>query len=484
MATTPKSPVSPYGAGGPKASGSRRKSRPSGLSLGNSAELDSRPDSPACLQPLREHLSTEDIAERDRDRFEEFLANKKTIHADTAGLADGNFTKLKTLQSGEGRSVHLVKHESSDLVLVQKVIHRDGQADVMTSIMNEIDLMHKFNSPFIVNFYGAFVSNDHEVNILMEHMNCGCLCNTIKHVGRIDNEVMLGKVAEATILGLKYVWDTHKVLHRDIKPSNILVDRNGGIKLCDFGVSKSLGSMDLALTFVGTMMYLSPERIQGKSYNTSADLWSLGLTLLEIATGNKPVPVLDTPKPLVAVRSPNDAKPREEKEARMAPFTIIQGLLDGPPPSLPQGPGYPFTAEFADFCKLMLMKDQAMRPSFEDSLKHPWIARVAAVPIAEVAAFFSGTMPEMVSGVGGGGMDAVSLAQGIYDAEHRRSSSSSSKSSRTVTTRSAIPVARDASDPTLTPVGSPRAVGGKSPSAMRKPANMTKLTDAMSKSGQ
>ena len=81
----------------------------------------------------------------------------------------------------------------------------------MTSIMNEIDLMHKFNSPFIVNFYGAFVSNDHEVNILMEHMNCGCLCNTIKHVGRIDNEVMLGKVAEATILGLKYVWDTHKV---------------------------------------------------------------------------------------------------------------------------------------------------------------------------------------------------------------------------------------------------------------------------------
>lgn len=45
----------------------------------------------------------------------------------------------------------------------------------------------------------------------------------------------------------------------------------------------------------------------------------------------------------------------------MAPFTIIQGLLDGPPPSLPQGPGYPFTAEFADFCKLMLMKDQAMR---------------------------------------------------------------------------------------------------------------------------
>jgi serine/threonine protein kinase len=240
----------------------------------------------------------------------------------------GNFTKLKTLQSGEGRTVHLVRHVGSGLVIVQKVIHREGQAEVLEAIMTEIDLMHKFNSPYIVNFYGAYVTKQtQEVNILMENMNVGCLCNVIKHVGRIHREEIMGKVATSTITGLEYVWDKHKVLHRDIKPSNILVNTSGSIKICDFGVSKSLGSMDLAMTFVGTMMYLSPERIQGNSYDSLADQWSLGLTLVELATGSKPIPVTDEPKVLVPVRSPNDPKPVQKREQQMAPFTLIQGLL-------------------------------------------------------------------------------------------------------------------------------------------------------------
>ena len=80
-------------------------------------------------------------------------------------------------------------------------------------------------------------------------------------------------------------------LHRDIKPGNILVSSSGACKLSDFGISKELGvTIGLCNTFVGTMIYMSPERINGKRYSYSSDIWSLGLVLFEIAIGKFPYP--------------------------------------------------------------------------------------------------------------------------------------------------------------------------------------------------
>ena len=225
---------------------------------------------------------------------------------------------MKVLQSGEGRSVHLARHKSTGLVLVQKVIHRsDSSPEALTGIMTEIGLLHKFNSPTIVNFYGAYVSlKGQEVTILMENMDVGCLNTVRRRRGRIPETILI-EVAKCTLLGLKYVFDEFNVIHRDIKPSNILANSKGDIKLCDFGVSKALGSMDLAMTFVGTMVYLSPERIRGEKYDGRADLWSLGLTLLELATGNRPLPMSDPPKPLVPMRGPDDPAPPDSEPSKI-----------------------------------------------------------------------------------------------------------------------------------------------------------------------
>ena len=83
----------------------------------------------------------------------------------------------------------------------------------------------------------------------------------------------------------------------DIKPSNVLVTLHGQVKLCDFGVSGELIN-SLAKTYVGTMYYLSPERINGKQYSINSDVWSMALTVLEVALNRYPLPESDKEPPL------------------------------------------------------------------------------------------------------------------------------------------------------------------------------------------
>lgn len=81
-----------------------------------------------------------------------------------------------------------------------------------------------------------------------------------------------------------------RLISADIKPSNILLCRNGQVKLCDFGVSGEFGTKGDANTFIGTSYYMAPERITGQSYTITSDVWSLGVTLLEVAQHRFPFP--------------------------------------------------------------------------------------------------------------------------------------------------------------------------------------------------
>ena len=111
----------------------------------------------------------------------------------------------------------------------------------------------------------------------------------IKRLGGRIGEKVLGKVAESVLNGLDYL-NGHRIIHRDIKPSNILLTRKGAVKLCDFGVSGDFGIEGDANTFIGTSYYMAPERITGQSYTITSDVWSLGVTLLEVAQHRFPFP--------------------------------------------------------------------------------------------------------------------------------------------------------------------------------------------------
>ena len=130
------------------------------------------------------------------------------------------------------------------------------------------------------------------ISIAMEFCEGGSLdavYREIKKLGGRTGEKPLGKIAEGVLHGLKYL-QSHRIIHRDIKPSNVLLCRNGQVKLCDFGVSGDVGTNKEANTFIGTSYYMAPERIQGQSYTITSDVWSLGVTLLEVAQHRFPFP--------------------------------------------------------------------------------------------------------------------------------------------------------------------------------------------------
>nr|XP_023028568.1 dual specificity mitogen-activated protein kinase kinase 4-like [Leptinotarsa decemlineata] len=104
-------------------------------------------------------------------------------------------------------------------------------------------------------------------------------------------EPILGKIALATVNALNYLKEELKIIHRDIKPSNILLDKGGNIKLCDFGISGQLVDSIARTKDAGCRPYMAPERIDpqtAKGYDVRSDVWSLGITLMEVATGNFP----------------------------------------------------------------------------------------------------------------------------------------------------------------------------------------------------
>lgn len=138
-------------------------------------------------------------------------------------------------------------------------------------------------------------------------------------------ESILAKLAQQILSGLLYLHKCKKQVHRDIKPDNILINSRGEAKLSDFGISKEVDkTADLCTTFVGTMAYMSPERIEGqKKYSYPSDVWSFGLVLYEMAVGTYAYPQSG------------------------AQFEMLCWIRNNPPPTLPNDMN--FTPEFRDF---------------------------------------------------------------------------------------------------------------------------------------
>ncbi len=161
---------------------------------------------------------------------------------------------------------------------------------------------------------------------------------------RVD---VLGKIAEATTGGLAYLYEKHHIIHRDIKPSNILVNSRGFIKLCDFVVSVEL-VISIADTFVGTSTYMAPERIQGEVYTVKSDVWSFGLTIMELAIGKFPFDVSEQ----------LDGNPGEGVGGIL---DLLQQIVHEPAPKLPKSDAFPSILE--DMIQKCMAKTPADRPT-------------------------------------------------------------------------------------------------------------------------
>ncbi|XP_065846497.1 dual specificity mitogen-activated protein kinase kinase 4-like [Oscarella lobularis] len=258
---------------------------------------------------------------------------------------------------GEGAfgTVNKMVHKESNTHMAVKRVHVTVDESEMKRLNMDLDVIRKSNCAYIVKFYGVLFGEGY-VWICMEMMDTSMdkLYQLVyKTLGQQIPERIIGKINASVVNALQYLKDTLKIIHRDVKPSNILLDLQGNVKLCDFGISGHLRDSIARTKDEGCRPYMSPERIQGvQTYDVRSDVWSLGLSLIELATGQFPY--------------------REWKTV----FDQLSQVVHGDPPQLPTEDGR-FSPFFEDFVASCLVKDPEKRPKYKELMMHPFYQKHA-----------------------------------------------------------------------------------------------------------
>ncbi|EOA90255.1 uncharacterized protein SETTUDRAFT_167167 [Exserohilum turcica Et28A] len=281
-----------------------------------------------------------------------------------AASAKGLIEEKGSLGEGAGGAVTKCMLKGGKTTFALKIITTNPDPDVKKQIVRELSFNKNCASDHICRYYGAFMDDSTgTISIAMEFCEGGSLdavYREVKKLGGRTGEKVLGKVAEGVLNGLTYLH-SHRIIHRDIKPSNILLCRNGQVKLCDFGVSGEFGTKGDANTFIGTSYYMAPERITGQSYTITSDVWSLGVTLLEVAQHRFPFPADGT-----------------EMNPRAGLIDLLTYIVRQPIPKLKDEPenGIKWTENFKYFIECCLEKECPRRATPWRMLEHPWMVEM------------------------------------------------------------------------------------------------------------
>eukprot|EP00246_Nothoceros_aenigmaticus_P011500 TRINITY_DN3148_c0_g1_i1.p1 TRINITY_DN3148_c0_g1~~TRINITY_DN3148_c0_g1_i1.p1 ORF type:complete len:522 (+),score=71.95 TRINITY_DN3148_c0_g1_i1:133-1698(+) len=241
------------------------------------------------------------------------------------------------------KAIHIPTHRILALKKIN-VFEKEKRQQLLTEIRT---LCEAPRVRGLVEFYGAFYSPDSgQISIALEYMDGGSLADVVRATKFIP-EPILSVITRKVLHGLRFLHGERHLVHRDIKPANLLINLNGEPKITDFGISAGLdNSIAMCATFVGTVTYMSPERISNECYSYPADIWSLGLALLECGTGEFPY------------------------NAVKGPVNLMLQIIDDPSPSPPADR---FSWEFRSFVDACLQKDAEARPTAEQLLSHPFI---------------------------------------------------------------------------------------------------------------
>lgn len=268
------------------------------------------------------------------------------------------FILLKELGRGAGGVVFKAIHVLTLNIVAIKKVRMATQAkkkqvmrEVQALFANLIPLSDKRKgSPCrnIVTFHGAFTNPATlHMSIVLEFMDWGVLQQLVRN-GTPCTEAQLAYIGASILKGLNFIHTCHQV-HRDIKPDNVLINSRGEIKISDFGIARDMNPMDskdMAETFTGTVMYMSPERLAGKYYSYSSDIWSFGLSMTTLALGKFPF------------------------DSKKGFWGIIGVLNDNPVPKLSDDM---FSAEACDFVSQCLRKESSQRMSAKELLGHSFL---------------------------------------------------------------------------------------------------------------
>lgn len=252
---------------------------------------------------------------------------------------------MSTLRS-YGKVYKAVAKDTADVVAL-KIVSMENDEKDFYELTKEIKILEKCTSPFVVQYYGSFLY-DGQIWISMEYCAAGSISDLIALRRRCLGEREIAAICANVAKGLAYLH-ANRNIHRDIKAGNILLASNGVAKLADFGVSAQLtNTINKRKTVIGTPFWMAPEVIQESQYDGKADIWSLGITAIEMAEGEPPL-------------------------SQMHPMRAIFMIPNRPPPTL-KAPEH-FSPLLNDFIATCLQKDPQLRPSAEELLRHPFIKR-------------------------------------------------------------------------------------------------------------
>ncbi|KAM7344168.1 serine/threonine-protein kinase hippo isoform 1-T3 [Cochliomyia hominivorax] len=252
------------------------------------------------------------------------------------------FDIICKLGEGSYGSVYKALHKESSSIVAIKLVPVESD---LHDIIKEISIMQQCDSPYVVRYYGSYFKQ-YDLWICMEYCGAGSVSDIMRLRKKTLTEDEIATILSDTLKGLVYLHLRRKI-HRDIKAGNILLNTEGYAKLADFGVAGQLtDTMAKRNTVIGTPFWMAPEVIEEIGYDCVADIWSLGITALEMAEGKPPY-------------------------GDIHPMRAIFMIPQKPPPSFREPDRW--STEFIDFVSRCLVKNPEERATASDLLDHEFI---------------------------------------------------------------------------------------------------------------
>uniref|UniRef100_A0A3Q1EQ71 mitogen-activated protein kinase kinase n=1 Tax=Acanthochromis polyacanthus TaxID=80966 RepID=A0A3Q1EQ71_9TELE len=252
------------------------------------------------------------------------------------------------LGHGNGGTVYKAYHVLGKRVLAVKVIPLDITVELQKQIMSELEILYKCDSPYIITFFSAFFV-ENRISICTEFMDGEFPVSMFFYLpATVVWRRLQGAVVCLSTASIKQFVST------DVKPSNMLVNTRGQVKLCDFGVSTQLVN-SIAKTYVGTNAYMAPERISGEQYGIHADVWSVGISFMEVNLGGVLLSECFS-------------------FSRLVSYSLSQSVCSSSqdPPVLPVGQ---FSEKFVHFITQCMRRHPKERPAPNNLMDHSFIVQ-------------------------------------------------------------------------------------------------------------
>ncbi|NXH10510.1 STK36 kinase, partial [Bucco capensis] len=259
---------------------------------------------------------------------------------------------LEMIGEGSFGRVYKGRRKHSAQVVALKFIPKVGRSEKeLKNLQREIEIMRDLHHPNIIQMLDSF-ETDKKVVVVTDYAE-GELFQILEDDGSLSEDQV--QTIAAQLVSALYYLHSHRILHRDMKPQNILLGKDGIVKLCDFGFARAMSIHTMVLTSIkGTPLYMSPELVEERPYDHTADLWSLGCILYELFVGSPP---FHTSSIFQLVK------------------LIVKDSIKWPVAISPV---------FKSFLQGLLMKDPAQRLSWPELLSHPFIAgRVTVIDDTE-----------------------------------------------------------------------------------------------------